>query len=176
MVDRSGLWWPFITWISSFLFLIAAIVLYVLLSKVTELLIPNIGFSLLDLNVTVFSILIIGFQIAGLIILSISIFAVVKVIFAVEYRYQKLLIFFMFVLLLFQVGCCIGQVIITLHCRFNLKFAAIALDYSRRRSELLFDETGNFLFFQGYLSAILAAIGAIVSTLLLDHIFMWCSK
>jgi hypothetical protein len=34
VVDRSGLWWPFITWISSFIFLLAAIILFVLLSKV----------------------------------------------------------------------------------------------------------------------------------------------
>jgi hypothetical protein len=34
VADHSGLWWPFITWISSFIFLLAAIILFVLLSKV----------------------------------------------------------------------------------------------------------------------------------------------
>lgn len=91
--------------------------------------IENIRFSL-DLSVTVFTILIIAFQIAALIILTIAVFIVVKVVFAIENRYQKILYFFMIIFLLLQTGCLIGQVIITLHCLFNLKFVSISLDYS----------------------------------------------
>jgi len=93
------------------------------------------GFFFVDLSVTVFSILIIGFQISALIILSVAVFIVVKVIFAIEYRYQKLLFFFMIILLLLQTGCFTGQVIITLHCLFNLKFTSTSLDYSIRKFE-----------------------------------------
>ncbi len=96
--------------------------------------IEKVCFSV-DLSVTVFSILIIGFQISALIILSVAVFIVVKVIFAIEYRYQKLLFFFMIILLLLQTGCFIGQVIITLHCLFNLKFTSTSLDYSIRKFE-----------------------------------------
>ena len=89
-----------------------------------------IEFYFIDVSVTIFTILIIAFQIAGLIILTIAIFIIVKVIFAIEHRYQKLLYFFMIILLLIQTGGFAGQCIITLHCLFNLKFASIALDYS----------------------------------------------
>jgi hypothetical protein len=128
-----------------------------------------------DLNVTVYSILIIAFQLSAVIILSISIFIVIKFIFAIEHRYQRCLFVFIIILLLIQIGCIIGQVLITLHCVFNLKFSSIALDYSKKT--IKFDEIVLMFFFSlGYWSAIIAAIGTIVSILLLDHIFMWYRK
>ncbi|CAF0984843.1 unnamed protein product [Rotaria sordida] len=137
--NKSGNWWPFMTWILSFICLIIAIIFFILW----------------NLNINVFSILIIAFQLSTLIILWISIFIVFPFAFTIEYRYQRCLFLSLILLLLIQIGCLIIQTLITLHCIFNLKFVSTSLDY-------------------GYWSAIIAAIGTIVSTLLLDHIFIWC--
>ncbi len=83
------------------------------------------------MHVTLFSILIITFQLSALIILSISICIVLMFTFAIEFRYQRCLFFFIIILLLIQIGCFTGQALITLHCVFNLKFTSISLDYSK---------------------------------------------
>lgn len=94
-------------------------------------------FNFLDLNIKIFSILIIGCQLSALIILTISILAVIKFIFVIEFRYQRCLFFFIIILILMQIGCFTAQVLFTLHCLFNLKFVSTSLDYSKKRKENL---------------------------------------
>ncbi|CAF0778595.1 unnamed protein product [Rotaria sp. Silwood1] len=139
--NKTGFWWPFITWILAFVFLIVSIIFFIIW----------------NLNTNLFSILIIAFQLSTVIILWISIFVVVPFAFTIEYRYQRCLFLSLILLFLIQIGCLIIQTLFTLHCLFNLKFVSTSLDYA-------------------YWSAIIAAIGTISSTLLLDHIFMWCRK
>ena len=73
-----------------------------------------------------------GFQITALMILSASLFAVIKTIYTIECRYQRCLFFFIIILFIMQIGCFTGQILITLHCLFNLKFISIFLDYSKK--------------------------------------------
>ncbi|CAF1391892.1 unnamed protein product [Adineta steineri] len=111
-------------------------------------------FVFLNLNINLFSILIITVQISTLLILWISIFIVIVCMFAIEYRYQRCLILFIIILFLIQICCFIIQILITFHCLYNLKFRSSFLDY-------------------GYWSAIFAAGCTVISTILLDYIFMW---
>ncbi|UJR37483.1 hypothetical protein I4U23_030186 [Adineta vaga] len=139
--NQSGFWWPFLTWISSVVFIVSSIILFIFR----------------NLNLRLFSILIITVQLSTLIILWISIFIIIIHIFHIEYRYQRCLFLLIIILFLFEISCFIAQALITLHCLFNLKFITSFQDYS-------------------YWSAIIAAVGMIISTLLFDYIFMWCGK
>lgn len=133
----------------------------------------------LDINIKVFSILVIACQLVALIILSFSIFAVIKVLFIRECRYQRLLFLFVIILLILQIGCFAGQILITLHCLFNLKFVSLSLDYSKKTKSLFSIERNQLqlsALHSGHFSAILAAIGAMISTILIDHMFVWYRK
>ncbi|CAF1367947.1 unnamed protein product [Adineta ricciae] len=112
--NRSGFWWPFITWMLSFIFIIASIILFIFR----------------NLNTRLFPLLIIAVQLSTLIIQWISIFIVTIQAFHVEARYQRCLFIFIVVLLLLQAACFAAQALITLHCVFNLKFISTFLDYS----------------------------------------------
>jgi len=135
---------------------------------------------LLDLSVKLFSILIIAFEIAGLLILTVSLFAVIQSVFNIEYRYQRCLFSFIIILFVLQIGCFTAQIIITLHCLFNLKFVSMTLDYSKSFKVISRENTITncfvCFFLLGYLSAIIAAIGTTISSLLLDHFFLWIRK
>ena len=107
-------------------------------------------------------------------ILWISIFMIVIFTFTIEHRYQKWLFVFVIILLLLHIGCIIAQALITLHCLFNLKFISSTLDYSKESS--CFVRHSTFALASGSWSAIAAAAGTVVSTVLLDCIFMWPRK
>jgi hypothetical protein len=131
IVDHSGFCWPFINWISSFAFLIASIVLFIFRSKWNLIRFLSLIDQSLDLNIRLFSILIIASQLSTLIILWISIFVVITCTFKIEHRCQRCLFIFIIILFPIEICCFIAQALITLHCLFNLKFISSSLDYGK---------------------------------------------
>ncbi|CAF3343398.1 unnamed protein product [Rotaria socialis] len=111
--DKTGFWWPFLTWTISVVFLVISIILFIIRY----------------LSFNIFSILIIAFQLALVTILWFSIFIIVAFNFKVEYRYQRCLLLFVILLCVIQVGCVQLQALFTLHCIYNIKFPSTTLDY-----------------------------------------------
>ena len=125
----------------------------------------------LDVNSTIFAVLVITFQLSTLIILWCSIFVVVLCTFAMQYRYQRCSAVAVVLLMVLQIGAIAAQALLTLHCLFNLKLVSTPLDYSKA-SRYEQSCVKNALTI-GYWSGIVAGAGTVFSSLLLDLLFIW---
>lgn len=134
------------------------------------------NFNPLDYSIKVLSVVIITLQLA--IIINLWFTIVVPVAFTFKMENGHLLFFRIFILFLsvIQVGCIELQALFTLHCVYNIKFPLTDLDYSKKLTEIKLITTRIIFLLLGYWSAIIAAIGTIASTILLDEVFVWCRK
>ena len=91
-----------------------------------------------------------------------------------EYRYQRCLAVAIVLLLVLQICAIAVQALLTLHCLFNLKLISTPLDYSKAsRLDRVRVEIALSI---GYWSGIVAGAGTVVSSLLLDLLFIWSRK